>query len=450
MEVKDNCILEVLITKNKQIKFVVVTRDERRYTLQSQDGTRDYTPAIRFGEEFIEICSEEEGSIHFIEDLLANGDNDITHIVEVSYLVKGIDGSILLALVIYQFISEIQDRFRIEDIFIKEEGSDNENIPCFMKAKETIVALMGYERNYGNDGRMSSDGNDTLKYGVIMETMANGMKGMKLVSNYVEEMDEEGMIIDNELNEMVQGFLGSTFVIPTTITRLDNNEILQLIKTQIAQEFNVAANSSLDDLSSNHMTRITSLTIPNSVNELDPNTFERIKGLKELTLPSTLVQMPHDLLNQLTNLEVLRFLHQSELLHDRIVYEKNQRLHSMQIPTSLRMINGNQVIRENRKMITIPTVVTRIENETFDGIHDMMLIVPGTVRFLGITLKRMNLVFDRDALVSIDSTVMNCSFDLTPQERAILQRWTQRNLAYAVFDSNFMNYSTIHITNRSA
>ena len=121
MEVKDNCILEVLITKNKHIRFGVVTRDERRYTLQSQDGTRDYTPAIRFGEKFIEICSEEEGSIHFIEDLLANGHDDITYIVEVSYLVNGIQGSILLALVIYQFISEIQERFRIKDISLNKK-----------------------------------------------------------------------------------------------------------------------------------------------------------------------------------------------------------------------------------------------------------------------------------------------------------------------------------------
>ena len=117
--------------------------------------------------------------------------------------------------------------------------------------------------------------------------------------------------------------------------------------------------------------KLTSLTIPSHVTSVDEICFKNCNELKELILPETLVNIPHLSLMNNPELEELRISPQYELHEDRLFIIKDKCLESIQLPITIKKINGKEIKLYDLTSYTIPTNVTKLNDYCFSNCQEL-------------------------------------------------------------------------------
>ena len=113
------------------------------------------------------------------------------------------------------------------------------------------------------------------------------------------------------------------------------------------------------------------LIIPSHVTKLSENCFPGFIDLIELVLPETLVEIPHNTLFIIPSLQNLVISKQFTLYGDRMFRIKDKCLYSIQLPETIRKINGEFQNLKPLESFSILSNVTKLSNYCFANCEEL-------------------------------------------------------------------------------
>ena len=110
---------------------------------------------------------------------------------------------------------------------------------------------------------------------------------------------------------------------------------------------------------------LTSLEIPSYVTSLDDNCFCKSLCLQNIVLPDNLTNIQHNLFKNINSLTSLSMSKQYKYHGDRIFMEHDGCLHSIIMPSSIELFNGEKQRWEQIESYSIPSSVTKLADYCF-------------------------------------------------------------------------------------
>ena len=105
------------------------------------------------------------------------------------------------------------------------------------------------------------------------------------------------------------------------------------------------------------------ISIDNDVKELEEDCFDNWKTsdyLERLTIPSSVKIIPMNCFKECTHLTNISIPERFKLNGDKLYYEINCCLHSIKLPSSIKIINEKEVELQPSTTFIIPSHITRI------------------------------------------------------------------------------------------
>ena len=110
---------------------------------------------------------------------------------------------------------------------------------------------------------------------------------------------------------------------------------------------------------------IEEIHVPESVKIIPRKCFGNCRYLRKVVFAESLTKIPHYLLIKLSVLEEITISSQYELHGDRLFIVNNNRLESIELPTTIKKINGKEIQLEQLTTFTIPSNVTKLNDYCF-------------------------------------------------------------------------------------
>ena len=288
---------------------------------------------------------------------------------------------------------------------------------------------------------------------------------IEIINN--EKVDKSIMIIPSSVTSIDWDYIGccqeflKCLSIPTTVTNMEDNFLKDFMKlTSISYPLNenqiVCGNKifkktqfeediilpSSIKMINNKEVNASNMIIPSSITSINWNEFNNYKNLlKQLTIPETVTNLQVDSFINLNNLEELTLPNKYELYGNRLFYNNENCLYSIELLTSLKKVNGKDL--KPLETFTIPTHITKLADCCFANCKELTEIKGlEQIKEFGKRCFMNCPMLNKDETMQMKDNVSTQLNDiLTETEMKQLEEWTELKCSDIIFNSDLDNWS---------
>ena len=190
------------------------------------------------------------------------------------------------------------------------------------------------------------------------------------------------------------------------------------------------------------------MNIPTTVTSLDENCFGNSYKLEQLNIPSTVKRIPINELMKLTELQELTISsHQYELSGNRLLYDNNQCLYSIELQKTIKKINDQDITPFNT--YTIPTQITKLSDYCFANCQELTEIKGiENVKEIGKRCFVNCPLLNRDLYPTIKQNDEEYITELITKEyQKQIEEWSGLKCSEIIFDSTVDDWSNTTVFN---
>ena len=127
----------------------------------------------------------------------------------------------------------------------------------------------------------------------------------------------------------------------------------------------------IKEINDKKVERLTSLTIPTSITSFDETCFPNSFSLEQLVIPESIKSIPFKSFAKMMWLEDLTVPSHYKLHGNKLFYENDNCLHSIDLPTTLKRLNGKEFKCKPLETFTIPSNITKLSDYCFTNCNQL-------------------------------------------------------------------------------
>ena len=199
--------------------------------------------------------------------------------------------------------------------------------------------------------------------------------------------------------------------------------------------------SSVQIINGKEIQQTIAFKIPTTITSLDENCFERFNSIQHLFIPTSIKMIPQKCLEKLNNLITLTIPTYFTSSKEKIFFEQNNSLYSVNLPKSIKGIN-KQIVTP-LKIFTIPTNITKLSDYCFanlkylteiNGLENVKEFGNGCFFNCPLLKKEQNSIIRNN-----DKKYLNQL--LSDEHIKQFEEWIEMECFEILFDSNFDDWS---------
>ena len=253
-----------------------------------------------------------------------------------------------------------------------------------------------------------------------------------IIPNGVTEIEKRCFLYDNHLKSIQ---------LPDSLRILHEK---QFNGCHSLSQINIPSSiTSIGDFCFGFCSQLKEIIIPDFITSFQSNWFVGCRHLTKLILPLTIKDIPDDSLEKFQSLKSLQLSTEWKLNGDRLFREQKGCLHSIQLPTSLTILNTNLIELDDIKTFELTSSIKTLNSYCFAHCTELSEI-HGLNESIEIGLHCFSDTPKLKKLPLFENYLKN-EMKLTHQQLILLENWTSKKCKEILFDSST---SELSISNR--